>query len=74
MPLNSDIDLKTEDISRLASLDALAAFFTRLGYPTDRRGEQPATALGLPPETAEAIRKMELLAADDEQFLRVIFV
>jgi hypothetical protein len=74
VPQNGDIDLKAEDISRLASLDAVAAFFTRLGYPTDRRKEQPATALGLPPETADAIRKMELLAEDDEQFLCVIFV
>lgn len=71
---DSDIDLRIEDIGRLASLDAVAAFFHRLGYPTDRRSDQPATALGLPPDTAEAIRKMELLAEDAEQFFRVIFV
>jgi hypothetical protein len=74
MPHLADIDLTVEDISRLASVDALAAFFNRLGYPTGRRKELTVTALGLGGETAEAIRSMELLAEDDEQFLRVVFV
>lgn len=70
----ADIDLTTKDIAGLASPDAVAAFLARLGYPTDRREELSAAALGLPPETADAIRKMELLADDDERFFRVIFV
>lgn len=43
-------------------------------YPTSRRKPLSAAALGLTSETADGIRHMELLAEDDEQFLRVIFV
>ncbi len=74
MQLTADIDLITQDLSALTSADAVTAFLTRLGYPTGRRTELTATAFGLPSETADAIRRMELLAEDDEQFLRVIFV
>lgn len=74
MQLTADIDLTTKDIAGLASLDAAAGFLARLGYPTDRREDLSAAALGLPSETADAIRKMELLAEDDERFFRVIFV
>lgn len=74
MQLTADIDLTTKDIASLASLDAVGAFLTRLGYPTDRREELSAAALGLSPETADAIRKIELLAEDAERFFRVIFV
>lgn len=74
MQLTADIDLTIKDIAGLASLDAVAGFLARLGYPTDRREELSAAALGLPPETADAIRKIELLAEDAERFLRVIFV
>jgi type I restriction-modification system DNA methylase subunit len=52
----------------------VAAFLTRLGYPTARREELAVTVLGLPAETANAIGRMELLAEDDEQLLRVILV
>ncbi|TWT40539.1 N-6 DNA Methylase [Phycisphaerae bacterium RAS1] len=74
MQLTADIDLTTKDIAGLASLDAVAGFLARLGYPTDRRAELSATALGLPPDTADAIRKIELLAEDAERFFRVLFV
>lgn len=74
MQLTADIDLTSQDIAGLASPDAVAGFLARLGYPTDRREELNAAAFGLPPETADAIRKMELLAEDDERFFRVIFV
>lgn len=72
--LTADIDLTTKEIAGLASLDAVAAFLARLGYPTDRREELTAAAFGLPPETADAIRKIELLTEDAERFFRVIFV
>jgi hypothetical protein len=74
MPHVADIDLAVEDISRLASADAVAGFFTRLGYPTGGRRELTATALGLTGETADDIRGMELLAEDAEQLFRVVFV
>lgn len=69
-----DIDLSITDVSRLADGDSAAGFLTRLGYPTDRRTELSASAFGLSPDTADAIRKMELLAEDPEGFLRVILV
>ncbi len=72
--LTADIDLTTKDISSLASPDAVAGFLGRLGYPTGRREELAPAAFGLAPETADAIRRMELLAEDDERFLRVILV
>ncbi len=70
----ADIDLTTRDISGLASADAVAAFLTRLDYPTDCRKEESATAYGLSSETADAIRGMELMATDDDEFFRVLFV
>ena len=72
--LTADIDLTAKDIGGLASPDAVAGFLARLGYPTDRREELTPAAFGLPSETADAIRRMELLAEDDEQLFRVIFV
>ena len=73
MPID-DSDLTTKDISELASADGLAGFLTRLGYPTDCRETLSTTAFGLTGETADAIHRMELLAEDDEQFFRVVFV
>ncbi len=70
----ADIDLTPRDISALATADAVAAFLTRLGYPTDARQPLSPTAFGLSTDTADAIRSMELLAEDAEQFLRVVFV
>lgn len=70
----ADLEITSEDISRLASPDALAGFFTRLGYPTGVRKGLDATALGLAGDTAEAIRGIELLAEDSEGFFRVVFV
>ena len=42
MPHVADLDLSVTDISGLSSLDALAAFFTRLGYPTGCRFHRDA--------------------------------
>lgn len=69
-----DTDLTPKDISELASVDALAGFLTRLGYPTGCRETLSVTAFGLSGETADAIRSMELLAEDEERFFRVVFV
>lgn len=73
MPAKLDLDLSVKDIARLTSADALAAFFHRLGYPTERRAVLPPEALGLA-DTDKSIAAMELLSADDDAFLRVIFV
>jgi len=74
MPHVADLEITSDDISRLTSPDALSAFFARLGYPTGVRKGLDATALGLAGETAEAIRGIELLAEDEEGFFRVVFV
>jgi len=74
MAPTTDLDLTTRDIVELTSSDAIASFLTERHYPTNRRKPLSASALGLTSETADGIRHMELLAEDDEQFLRVIFV
>ncbi len=74
MTIAADINLTAKDISNLATADAIAALLNRLGYPTARREELPAATFGLPPDTADAICGMELLAEDEEQFFRVILV
>ena len=60
MPQSIDIDITARDIASLLSADALAAFFTRLGYPTGGRTSLARGALGLVDESA--VRKLELLA------------
>lgn len=54
--LTADLDLTTKDISDLTTADAVTAFLTRLGYPTDSREELTPTAFGLTAETSDAIR------------------
>ena len=70
----ADLDLTVADIGGLSSLDALAGFFTRLGYPTGCREELPPASLDLTGDTAKEVRRIELLAEDDEGDFRVLFV
>lgn len=70
----ADIDISSRDISDLTTVDAVAAFRTRVGYPTDCRAVEQRPAYGFTENTASAIRPMELALEDDEQFVRVLFV
>lgn len=69
----NDLDLTSEQVSELASPDALAAFFATLGYDTSDRALLSPEAVGLAGEAAAAIKRVELLSEDPEQFLRVVF-
>jgi hypothetical protein len=73
LPHATDLDLTTGQIAELASADALAAWFSKLGYPTDSRAELTPESIGLAGDSAAAIRKIELLSEDSEQLLRVVF-
>jgi hypothetical protein len=70
-----DLNLAAQDISGLTSAEAVAAFLTHLGYATGVRTALTPEAVGLAGETAAAaVKQIELLAADPEGMLRVLFV
>lgn len=73
MPHVTDLDLTRRDVVELASSDAIAAFFAKLGYDTAGRTTLSPEAIGLSDETANAIKLIETLSEDPEQFLRVVF-
>ena len=73
MPYPTDLDLTAKDVAELASPDAITALLTKLGYDTSDRTPLTPEAVGLAGESASAIRRIELLSADPEQFLRVVF-
>jgi len=73
VPHTTDIDLTTKDIAELASPDAVAALFTKLGYDTGRRTLLTPEALGVSGESASVLKRIELLSEDPERFLRVVF-
>lgn len=70
----TDVNVSTQRISQLTSPDAVAAFFTELGYDTERRSELSPEAIGLSGDAAAAIQRIEVLCEDVEGFLRVAFV
>ena len=69
----TDLDLTARHVSELASPDALAAFFANLGYETAARTVLTPESVGIEGESANAIKRIELLSEDAEQFLRVVF-
>jgi hypothetical protein len=71
--LKTDVDLTPRDIAGLTSADALAAFLSRLRYDTSGRTVLTPASLGLSGDAAAAFRSIELLAEDDDRFLRVLF-
>lgn len=73
MPHTTDLDVTPKEVAELASPDAITAFLARLGYETDDRTVLSPEAIGLTGESASAIRQIELLSEDREQFLRVVF-
>lgn len=69
----TDLDLTAKQVAEQASPDALAAWFSKLGYQTDARTALTPESIGLAGESAAAIKRIELLSEDPEQFLRVVF-
>ena len=67
------IDLTAKEITELATPDAITAFLAKLGYDTSKRIALTPESIGLSGEAANAIKKIELLSEDPEQFLRVVF-
>ncbi len=73
MAHTTDRDVTAKDVLELASPDALTAFLANLGYDTGDRALLSPEAVGLSGESAAAVRRIELLSEDPEQFLRVVF-
>jgi hypothetical protein len=73
VPHTTDLDVTPKEIVELASADAVTAFLARLGYDTADRASLSPEAVGLSGESAGAIKRIELLSEDPEQFLRVVF-
>ena len=69
----TDLDLTAKEITELASPDAITAFLARLGYDTADRTLLSPESVGLSGDSANAIKQIELLSEDPEQFLRVVF-
>lgn len=74
MPHLTDVDLTSKDVGSLSSADAVAGFLSRLGYPTDARRSLTAASLGVTGDSLQAVREVELLAADPDEFFRVLLV
>ena len=66
MPLQTAFDLTAKDIGGLPSPDAVAGFFTRLGYPTGCRKELTPASAGLTGDTAQAVASVELTTDDPD--------
>src|SRR4051794_14536567 len=73
VPHATDLDVTPREVVELASADALTAFLAKLGYDTSDRALLSPEAVGLAGESAGAIKRIELLSQDPEQFLRVVF-
>ncbi len=71
---STDLNLSAKEIGGLASADAFAAFFSKLGYDTSARKQLTPESIGLAGDAAAAIKQIELLSEDSEGFLRVAFV
>ena len=66
--------MKPEDVQVLSDADAVAAFFSRLGYNTNARTIQTPGNLGISSESLlRRIRKVEMIADDDGLFQVYLF-
>lgn len=71
MFMKYDVPITPGEVQELSSADAVAAFFTKLGYRTGPRIEQSPSNLGIVAEgTARPIRRIELIA-DQDSLLQV---
>ncbi len=73
VPHTTDLDLTVKEVTELASPDAITAFLAKLGYDTGDHALLSPEAVWLSGESASAVKKIELLSEDPEQFLRVVF-
>src|SRR5258708_5828761 len=73
VPHPTDLDLTAKEVAELTSPAAITAFLTKLGYGTADRALLSPEAVGLGGDSASAIKRIELLSEDPEQFLRVVF-
>jgi hypothetical protein len=73
LPHTTDLNLEPKDVTGLTSADAVAGLLSRLGYDTGGRKPLSPEAIGLSGDSAAAVKAVELLSEDPEQFLRVIF-
>jgi hypothetical protein len=75
VPLPLDRDLTTRDVQGLANGDAVATFFTSLGYDTSARLRQTTAAMGI---TAESVRtkvqRIERIASEENGTLEVYLI
>ena len=63
----NDNDLKSKDIQTLSSKEGIASFFATLGYDTEARLPQTATALGITAASLQRqIKDIEQLAVQDD--------
>jgi hypothetical protein len=74
MPHPTDANLTPKDLQGLTSADALAAFFTSLGYDTSSRKSLTPESIGLSGESAAPVQSIEVLSEDPEGFLRLVCV
>ena len=73
--LNDDYELSRLDIVELSSRDALAAFFAKLGYSTNERLVQRASAMGFSSDALKAaITHIERIASEEGGLLEVYLV
>ncbi len=73
--LNDDYELSRLDILELSSRDALAAFFAKLGYATNDRLVQRASAMGFSSDALKAaITHIERIASQEGGLLEVYLV
>src|SRR5713226_529035 len=72
--LNQDYELSNADVQLLASRDALAAFFARLGYNTNHRLVQNIAAMGITTDSLKSsITHIERLVSEDRLFEVYLF-
>src|SRR5712692_328951 len=72
--LNQDYELSNADVQLLASRDALAAFFARLGYNTNHRLVQNIAAMGITTDSLKSsITHIERLVSEDKLFEVYLF-
>jgi hypothetical protein len=69
-----DIELAASDVQALNGVDAIAAFFARLGYNTDARTLQTPSNLGMTADgTVRPIKRIELIADQEGLFQIYLF-
>ena len=69
-----DSDLAERDVQSLSNADAIAGFFARLGYSTEKRTPQTPGNLGIGTEgTLRPIKRIELIADQDGLFQVYLF-